>query len=164
MNILYLCTANAARSILAEALTNDLAAGRVTAYSAGSFPRGAVNPYARELLQAEGLWSDTLRSKSCDEFAEPGAPEMQAVITVCDQAAGEVCPVWPGHPATARWGIPDPAEEGPEEEIREAFRAAFARLRRRIRKMLDLPLEDLDEAALAAALNAIQDEAVAVNR
>ncbi len=163
MNILYLCTANSARSILAEALTHHLAAGRVKAWSAGSYARGSVNPFAVELLKSEGLWRDSLRSKSWDEFAGPGAPEMNAVITVCDQAAGEACPVWPGRPATAHWGIPDPAGEGPEDEIRAAFRLAFARLNWRILRMLELPLETMNKGALAVALAAIQREAAAAD-
>lgn len=159
MNLLYLCTANSARSILAEALTNHLAHGRVRAWSAGSFPRGEVNPFAVELLKAEGLWSGALRSKSWDEFAKADAPEMHAVITVCDQAAGEVCPVWPGRPAAAHWGISDPAGEGAPDAQRRAFRLTCARLRRRIEAMLALPLERMDGPALAAALDAIHEEA-----
>ena len=137
-DVLFLCTGNSARSILAEALMDQLGQGAFKGYSAGSFPKGEVNPLALELLREQGLPTAHLRSKSWDEFARPGAPTMDYVFTVCDQAAGEVCPIWPGHPVTAHWGIPDPAAaEGVEAERMLAFREAFRTLERRIRLFLD---------------------------
>ena len=134
-NILFLCTGNSARSIIAEALTNNLAIsqGKFRGYSAGSHPRGEVNPFALELLGKSRVSIEGLRSKSWDEFAAPGAPKMDFVITVCDQAAGEQCPFWPGQPITAHWGMPDPAAAtGTDEQIRKAFTDTASMLRRRI--------------------------------
>jgi arsenate reductase len=148
-HVLFLCTGNSARSILAEAYLNARGAGRFVAYSAGSHPTGRVNPYALELLERHGIPTQGLRSKSWDEFARQGAPRMDVIITVCDQAAGEQCPFWPGQPATAHWGIPDPAAvEGTEDDKRKAFETAFGRLRARIDRFLALPIESLDLAAL----------------
>ena len=151
MNVLFLCTGNSARSILAEAITNSLAVskGKFRAYSAGSHPKGKVNPYAFELLRETRLPTAGLRSKSWDEFAQPGAPVMDFVITVCDQAAGEQCPYWPGQPVTAHWGMPDPAAvEGTEEVKRRAFSDTANMLRRRIELLASLPLEKLDRLSL----------------
>ena len=137
-NVLFLCTGNSARSVMAEALLNVLGAGRFRAYSAGSFPSGKVQPIAAELARAFG-YDKPLRSKSWDEFAQADSPAIDMVITVCDNAAGEVCPIWPGHPVTAHWGIPDPAAaEGTEAERMLAFREAFRMLERRIRLFLAL--------------------------
>ena len=134
LNILFLCTGNSARSILAEALTNHLpiAAAKFHAYSAGSHPRGAVNPMALDVLTAQGISTEGLRSKSWDEFASPDAPRMDYVITVCDQAAGEQCPIWPGHPSRAHWGLPDPAAVENPDQRRKAFEETFQELKRRI--------------------------------
>ena len=141
-NVLFLCTGNSARSILAEAYLNSAARGRFRGYSAGSHPAGQVNPFALELLAQHRLGTEGLRSKSWDEFARPGAPRMRFVFTVCDNAAGEVCPVWPGRPVTAHWGIEDPAAvQGTHEEKRKAFLEAFSQLRTRIDLFLDTPLE-----------------------
>ena len=153
-NILVLCTGNSARSILAEAVLNRDGAGRVRAYSAGSRPTGRVNPGAVRLLERLGLPTAGYRSKSWDEFAVPGAPQMDLVITVCDSAAGETCPVWPGAPITTHWGVDDPAA-APEVEIDRAFRVAYHRLGARINAFLALPFEDMDRAALKARLDAI---------
>lgn len=137
VNVLFLCTGNSARSILSEAILNRLGEGRIQAYSAGSQPTGRVNPGAIALLQDRGYPTDTLRSKSWDEFAGPGAVEMDYIVTVCNNAAGETCPVWPGHPATEHWDIKDPAGVGATEaEIREAFENAYAVLEKRIRELL----------------------------
>jgi arsenate reductase (thioredoxin) len=145
-NVLFLCTGNSARSILAEAYLNRSGRGRFRAYSAGSKPGGRVNPLAIELLEMSGIDTAGLRSKSWDEFAAPGAPHMDFVITVCDSAAAEPCPLWPGQPMTAHWGVPDPAAvQGSDEEKRQAFRAAFQALGARIDRMLSLPLEKLDQ-------------------
>jgi arsenate reductase (thioredoxin) len=131
--VLFLCTGNSARSILAEAYLNHAGRGRYRAYSAGSRPNGRVNPFALELLEKAGLPAGSARSKSWDEFARPGAPKIDLVVTVCDAAAAEVCPIWPGRPAKAHWGVPDPAAvQGSGEEKRRAFREAFAALSRRI--------------------------------
>ena len=138
-NVLFLCTGNSARSILAEAILNHeglnhKGRGRFRAFSAGSFPKGAVNPFALSLLKESGLGAEGYRSKSWDEFAKSGAPQMDFIFTVCDDAAGEVCPVWPGHPVTAHWGMPDPAAvEGSDEQKRKAFRETFRMLTNRIR-------------------------------
>jgi arsenate reductase (thioredoxin) len=151
MNILFLCTGNSARSILAEAMTNSLALtrGRFKAYSAGSHPKGAPHPLAFELLAQSRISTNGLRSKSWDEFAKPDAPVMDFVITVCDQAAGEQCPFWPGQPMTAHWGMPDPAAvEGTDEQKRQAFRDTAAALRRRIELLASLPLDKLDRLSL----------------
>ena len=150
-NVLFLCTGNSARSILAEATMNHLAgvAGRFRAYSAGSFPKSHPNPYALELLEKNGISIDGLRSKPWDEFAEPGAPPLDFVFTVCDQAAGEPCPIWPGQPMTAHWGVADPAAvEGSDEDKRKAFFDAFLALRRRIELFASLPIASLDKMAL----------------
>jgi arsenate reductase len=148
-NVLFLCTGNSARSILAESLMTHLGRGRFCGYSAGSFPRGEVNPLSLELLGSLGIPHEGARSKSWDEFAKAGAPAMDFVFTVCDQAAGETCPIWPGNPVTAHWGVPDPASvEGPHEVRMKAFRDAFHALQHRIQLFLSLPLEKLDRMAL----------------
>ena len=138
-NVLFLCTGNSARSILAEAFLNSVARGRFRGFSAGSHPTGKVNPLALELLRTKGISTAGLRSKSWDEYAKPGAPEMHFVFTVCDNAAGEMCPIWPGRPATAYWGVPDPAAvQGTDEEKREAFLEALTQLSERIRLFIDM--------------------------
>jgi arsenate reductase len=148
-NVLFLCTGNSARSILAEVILNRRGKPNFRAFSAGSHPTGHVNPRALRQLQISGLPTEGLRSKSWDEFAKPGAPRMDFVFTVCDSAAAELCPVWPGQPITAHWGVPDPAAAiGSEEEIARAFRDAFVTLGRRIDLFLSLPLEKLDALAL----------------
>ncbi|MEO8114439.1 MAG: arsenate reductase ArsC [Phenylobacterium sp.] len=155
-NILFLCTGNSARSILAEALMNRLGKGRFQAWSAGSFPKGQVNPHALALVEGLGFEAAQFRSKSWDEFAAPGAPAMDFVITVCDDAAGEVCPVWPGQPVTAHWGIPDPAAAtGSEAEIGAAFGEAARQLRNRIELLLNLPLAAIDRLSLKKHLDQI---------
>jgi arsenate reductase len=155
-NVLFLCTGNSARSILAEAILNKKGRGRFTAYSAGSHPSGAVRPEALKQIELAGISTEGLRSKSWDEFAAPGAPEMHFVFTVCDDAAHEVCPLWPGHPMTAHWGISDPAAvRGTPEEIARAFREAFSILDRRIRLFLALPLATLDRLAMQRELEGI---------
>jgi protein-tyrosine-phosphatase len=155
-NVLFLCTGNSARSIMAEVLLNHLGAGRFHAYSAGSHPRGKVEPMAIETLEAGGLPARGLRSKSWDEFAQPGAPPMDFIMTVCDNAAGEVCPVWPGKPITAHWGVADPvAVEGTDERKRAAFRDAAQVLRRRIELLVALPIEKLDRLSLRSRLKEI---------
>jgi arsenate reductase len=148
-SVLFLCTGNSARSILAESLLNHWGGGRFRAHSAGSFPKGTVHPLALDLLRSLGLPCEGMRSKGWDEFARPGAPEMDAVITVCDQAAGEVCPVWPGRPVTGHWGVFDPAAVGGPEPIRrQAFRDAFRILENRIRLFVSLRPEALDRLSL----------------
>ena len=155
-NVLFLCTGNSARSILAEAVLRQLGRGRFTAFSAGSHPAGAVHPLALEVLQRNHLPADGLRSKSWDEFARPDAPHMDFVFTVCDQAAAEECPYWPGQPATAHWGLPDPAAvEGTDEQKRGAFREAFRVLERRIELFASLPLDTLSGLALRERLDDI---------
>jgi len=155
-NVLFLCTGNSARSILSEALLNKRAQGQFRAFSAGSHPAGRVNPYALALLQRTGHSTDGLRSKSWDEFAAPGAPELDFVFTVCDNAAGEVCPMWPGQPITAHWGIPDPAAvEGTDEQKRRAFDDAFRILERRISLFLSLPIRSLEQLVLQERLSEI---------
>jgi protein-tyrosine-phosphatase len=144
-NVLFLCTGNSARSILAEVSLNHLGNRQFKGYSAGSFPKGAVHPLAIDLLDRLHLPITGLRSKSWQEFARPGAPIMNFVFTVCDQAAGEVCPVWPGNPITAHWGVPDPAAvEGTEDERKCAFRIAYHQLEARIRLFIALPIDKLD--------------------
>jgi len=150
-NALFLCTGNSARSILAEAATNNLgiSSGKFKAYSAGSHPKGEVNPFAIELLTRSRISTDGLYSKSWDDFAKPDAPVMDFVFTVCDQAAGEKCPFWPGQPMTAHWGVPDPAAmEGTDERKRKAFADTFFVLRRRIELFGSLPLDKLDRLAI----------------
>lgn len=148
-NVLFLCTGNSARSIMAEAIMNKKGSPTFTAYSAGSHPKGSVHPAARRRIQAAGLALDGLRSKDWSEFAKPGAPRMDFVFTVCDSAAKEVCPVWPGQPMTAHWGIPDPAAvDGTLEQIENSFREAFLILDRRITLFLCLPLEKLGALAI----------------
>ena len=155
-NVLFLCTGNTARSILAEALLNAMAGTRFNAFSAGSHPKGMVNPYAIELLQKNRLPTEGLRSKSWDEFAQPGAPQLDFVFTVCDNAAGEPCPVWPGQPMTAHWGVADPAAViGTETERWLAFRQAFRELENRIKIFTSLPIRSLDRLKLQERLDAI---------
>ena len=159
-NVLFLCTGNSARSILAEVLLNQGGKGRFRAYSAGSFPKGEVNPHAIRLLETLKLSTDGLRSKSWDEFAKPGAPPLDFIITVCDNAAGEVCPIWPGKPETAHWGIPDPAAaEGSDAEIAAAFATAARQLRARIDLFLNLPLASIDRMTIQNRLKNIQAKA-----
>jgi arsenate reductase len=144
-NVLFLCTGNSARSILAEAYLNSIGEGRFRAFSAGSHPNGAVNPFAIELLARNRIATHGLRSKAWDEFAAPGAPKMDIIITVCDSAAGEVCPIWPGHPLTAHWGVEDPAAvKGDDEAKRAAFMKAFGTLQKRIALLTSLKLDSLD--------------------
>ena len=154
INVLFLCTHNSARSILAEAALNHLGRGRFRAFSAGSSPREnqQPNPLALQALQAAGMASEGLRSKSWDEFAGDGAPRMDLVITVCDNAAGEACPYWPGHPATAHWGYPDPSlVQGPQEKRLEAFGQTLHAIRRRLELLVALPAERMEKAALERA-------------
>jgi len=157
-NILVLCTGNSARSILGEALFNHLGKGRVRAFSAGSQPSGTVNPVALETLAAHGVPLPEARSKSWDEFAAAGAPQLDFIFTVCASAAGEVCPVWPGYPATAHWGIADPAHVEPLAARRAAFETAYAELEKRITAFLKLPLETLSTAAIIDAARKIHSE------
>ncbi len=155
-NVLFLCTGNSARSILAEAILNHTGKGRFRAFSAGSHPAGKVNPWAIELLTRQRLEVVDLRSKSWNEFAAAGAPELDFVFTVCDNAAGEVCPLWPGQPMTAHWGIEDPAAvEGSDEEKRRAFSKAFAEMNRRISLFTNLPLAKLDALAIKREIDQI---------
>jgi protein-tyrosine-phosphatase len=155
-NVLFLCTGNSARSILAECVLNRLGSGRFHAYSAGSFPRGAVHPLALQLLRSQSYSVTGLRSKSWDEFAAPDAPKLDFVFTVCDNAAGEVCPAWPGRPMTAHWGMPDPAAvEGTEAERHLAFADAMRMLHNRIGIFVNLPIESLDRLSLQKRLRAI---------
>jgi protein-tyrosine-phosphatase len=155
-NVLFLCTGNSARSIMAEALINHWGRGRFRGLSAGSFPKGAVHPMALKLLQHLNFPTEGLRSKSWDEFAAPGAPPLDFVFTVCDNAAGEVCPIWPGQPMTAHWGVPDPAAvEGTELERMNAFRDAFRTLENRIRIFTSLPLASIERIKLKQHLDEI---------
>ena len=155
-NVLFLCTGNSARSILAESLLNEMGRGRFRAYSAGSHPAGRVNPFALELLGKNHFPAGDLRSKSWDEFALPEAPHFDFVITVCDNAAGEVCPVWPGQPMTAHWGIPDPAAvDGNDETKRRAFVQAMEQLQRRISMFVNLPFATLEGMKLEQAVREI---------
>lgn len=159
-NVLFLCTGNSARSVMAEALMNRLGEGRFRAYSAGSFPKGQVNPHVEPVVRALGYELEDFRSKSWDEFAGPDAPKMDFVFTVCDNAAGEVCPIWPGQPVTAHWGIPDPAEAtGTDAEIGVAFAEAARQLRNRISLLLELPIDKLDRMSLLARLREIGEAA-----
>ena len=153
-NVLFICSGNSARSILAEGLMNDMGQGRFRAYSAGSHPKGMPHPMALEELRSLRIPTDGLRSKSWDEFAQ--GPSMDFIFTVCDQAAGEVCPVWPGHPMTAHWGMPDPAAvEGPDDIRRQAFHDAAITLKRRLELLLALPLQRLDTMALRREVHTI---------
>lgn len=155
-HVLFICTGNSARSILAEALMNQLGGGHFVGHSAGSHPKGAVHPLALRTLAAVNIPTDGLRSKSWDEFAQPGAQAMDFVFTVCDSAAGEMCPLWPGQPITAHWGQPDPAAvEGSDDERERAFREALVTMKRRIELMLALPLEQLDAMALQRGMRDI---------
>jgi arsenate reductase len=155
-NVLFLCTGNSARSIMAEVLLNHFGKGRFRAHSAGSHPNGTVNPLSVDTLKLFGLPTDGLRSKSWDEFAQAGAPPIDFIFTVCDNAAGETCPIWPGKPVTAHWGVPDPAAvEGTEEQKRAAFRSAASTLRRRIELFLALPIAKLDANSLRTKLKEI---------
>ena len=155
-NVLFLCTGNSARSIMAEAILDKQARGHFRAFSAGSQPKGAVNHYALDLLRASGYDTSNLRSKSWAEFARAGAPELDFVFTVCDNAAGESCPLWPGQPITAHWGIPDPAAaNGTEAEIALAFKDAYRMLNRRIDLFLALPIQKLDRLVLTTRLKEI---------
>ena len=161
-NVLVLCTGNSARSILGEALFNHLGKGRIQAFSAGSQPAGKVNPVALETLAAHGVpWPNAgqPRSKSWDEFTEAGAPPLDFIFTVCASAAGETCPVWPGHPATAHWGIADPAHVEPLAARRAAFEVAYGELEKRISAFLDLPLETMSTATIIDAARKIHQEA-----
>ena len=155
-NVLFICTGNSARSILAEGLLNHLGRGRFVAHSAGSHPGGTVNPFALSTLQALRIPSDGMRSKNWDEFATPSSPRLDFVFTVCDNAAGEMCPLWLGQPMTAHWGVPDPAAfEGPDEEKARAFMATAVTLKRRIELMLSLPIKSLDSMAVQRELKQI---------
>lgn len=158
-NVLVLCTGNSARSILAEALFNTLGTGRFHAFSAGSHPAGCVNPFAIELVRELGYPVESLRSKSWDEFALTGSPQMDFIVTVCDNAAGEVCPVWPGKPVTAHWGFPDPAAvQGSDEEKRAAFSRTLNQIRNRVQLFLSLPLDTLDRMSIESRMRAIGRE------
>lgn len=154
--VLFLCTGNSARSILAECLINRLGEGRARAHSAGSHPKRAPHPLALALLRERGYDVSGLRSKSWEEFAKPGAPPIDVVVTVCDAAAAETCPVWPGHPVQTHWGLPDPAAAaGSEAERRQAFEDAYRILEQRVRRLLSLPLASLEGPRLRAALDEI---------
>jgi arsenate reductase len=155
-NVLFLCTGNSARSILAESLLNHWGRGKFRGFSAGSFPKGQVHPFAVDLLKRMNLPAENLRSKSWDEFAAAGAPPLDFIITVCDNAAGEVCPIWPGKPMTAHWGVADPAAvEGTDMEKAAAFRKAFKELETRIKLFTSLPMGALDHMTLQAKLRGI---------
>lgn len=156
LNVLFLCTGNSARSILAEAFLNSAGRGKFRAYGAGSHPSGNVNQFALELLRKNHISTEGLRSKNWDEFSQAGAPHMDFIFTVCDNAAGEVCPVWPGRPMTAHWGVADPAAvQGSDDDKRKAFHAAFTQLTTRIRLFLSLPFEMLEQSALKRKLDEI---------
>jgi arsenate reductase (thioredoxin) len=155
-NVLFLCTGNSARSILAEAILNHRGAPTFRGFSAGSHPTGRVNPYALHELEASGLPTAGARSKSWEEFAKPGAEKMHFVFTVCDSAASETCPLWPGQPMTAHWGVPDPAAvDGSPDQIARAFRETFVTLDRRIALFLSLPLSSLDQLAIKKEIDRI---------
>lgn len=161
LNVLFLCTHNSARSILAEALLNAMGGGRFKAYSAGSSPRDnqKPNPLGVQVLEKAGVPVEGLRSKSWDEFARPDAPRMDLIITVCDNAAGEVCPIWPGHPATAHWGYPDPSEgDAPESEKLEAFRRTLHLIKRRLELLINLPSDKLEKARLQTTARQLAQE------
>lgn len=158
-NVLFICTGNSARSIIAEAIMNRSGKGKFNAYSAGSHPNGVVNPNAVKLLESLNHPTDQFRSKDWQEFAEEGAPELDFVFTVCDQAAGEVCPIWPGQPMSAHWGLPDPAAaEGTGAEIAAAFAETYRMLNNRIGIFINLPLESLDRLSLQTRLEEIGRE------
>lgn len=160
-NVLFLCTGNSARSIMAEALVTTMGKGRFRGFSAGSKPGGKVNPFAIEQVKATGYPVDNLRSKSWDEFGTPGAPHMDFIITVCDNAAGEECPYWPGHPMTAHWGFEDPAAvEGTDEEKRAAFSKVFRQIMGRVNTFVNLPLKTLDKNVIQQEIKAIGDTQV----
>jgi len=155
-NVLFLCTGNSARSIMAEAILNGKGRPAIKAYSAGSHPSGAVRPEALKLIELARLPTEDLRSKSWEEFTKPGAPKMDFVFTVCDNAAQGICPVWPGQPMTAHWGVPDPAlAKGTPQQIERAFREAYLVLERRISLFLSLPLSNLDKLAIQKEINRI---------
>lgn len=155
-NVLFLCTGNSARSIMAESILNHLGAGRFTGFSAGSYPRGTVHPMALRMLEESVLPTAGLRSKSWDEFALPGAPHIDFIITVCDDVAGETCPIWPGHPITAHWGVADPAAaQGSDDHRLQAFRKAFVELDHRISLFTSLPLKSLDRLKIQEHLDEI---------
>lgn len=155
-NVLILCTGNSARSIMAEALFNTIGKSKFKAYSAGSFPNGKVNPFAIEQVKSTGYPTENLRSKSWDEFAQPDAPQMDFIITVCDNAAGEVCPVWPGQPTSAHWGFEDPAAvEGTDEQKRDSFKQIFNQIYNRVRVFAALPLASLDQIAIKHEMDKI---------
>jgi len=158
-NVLFLCTHNSARSIIAEALLNQLGGGSFKAYSAGSHPGGTVNPLVLEFLRANGIDTAGARSKSWDDFATSGAPHMDLIVTVCDQAAGETCPVWPGMPATAHWSSPDPAAHMKDPlEAQSVIREVFQQMQRRISLLMNIPIEKLDRMSLQAEARAIADK------
>lgn len=152
-HVLFLCTGNSARSIIAESILNQVGAGRFVAFSAGSHPTGRVNPFALDFLHANRMPTEGLRSKDWNEFAQPGSPQLDFVFTVCDNAAGEVCPIWPGQPMTAHWGVPDPAAvEGTDDQKRKAFSSTGHVLLNRIRLFVSLPIAKLDRLSLARRL------------
>jgi arsenate reductase len=158
-NVLFICTGNSARSILAEGLMNQIGKGRFRAFSAGSHPKGAVHPLALKELASLRIPTDGFRSKSWDEFVTPGAPKLDFVFTVCDQAAGEVCPLWPGQPMTAHWGMPDPAAvEGSDEAKAQAFHSAAVTMKRRLELMLALPMQSLDQLSLQREIQGIGEQ------
>jgi arsenate reductase len=160
-NVLFLCTGNSARSIMAEALVSTMGKGRFRGFSAGSKPGGRVNPFAVEQVQKTGYPAEALRSKSWDEFAGPDAPQMDFIITVCDNAAGETCPYWPGHPATAHWGFEDPAAvEGSDEEKRAAFEKIFRQIAARMHTFVNLPIATLDKHAIQREIKQIGETPV----
>jgi arsenate reductase (thioredoxin) len=160
-NVLILCTGNSARSIMAEALINTMGGSRFHAYSAGSHPTGKVNPFAIEQVAALGYATENLRSKSWDEFAQADAPKMDFVITVCDNAAGETCPFWPGQPMSAHWGFEDPASAlGSDEDKRHAFATVRGQIMKRVQRFIDLPLAQLDNAAILREVRAIGETEV----
>jgi arsenate reductase len=159
-NVLFLCTGNSARSILAEAILSKLGKGRFNSYSAGSMPKGEPHPQALKLLKSLGYETASFRSKSWDEFAQAGAPKLDFIFTVCDNAAGEVCPVWPGQPMTAHWGVPDPAAvTGSDAEIAAAFAETYRLMNNRISAFVNLPLESIDRLSLTNRLKEIHKEA-----